>query len=417
VTLRPVPRLGRGVLLAIFLVGLGARLAAIAHVGFSSVRFGDARAYLFASEEIVRTGRYPLATERFYFRAPGYPAFLVLATLGKPERIAIAKVANACLGALGALLIAVLSARIFRSRVAAAATGGAAALHPGLVSLSTDVQSEPLFLLLLLGAGFLLLVASDRPSSNLALGAGALLALSALTRPSALALAPLLAAPLWDRRYPTRARLHLGASALAGFLAALAPWTLRNALTFRELVPVNDAAGSAFYQGNSDWMVRFYGVESRDEYRRWLVDTRRDLEDRAREANALGRGSPSAKSRYFVRKAIEQRMADPAGWLVLLLRKTWDWLRPYPNPLFWPRTVVWATAVLESLVMLLAGVGLATAARRGVRNFSLAYLFLAMAAHVALIVVWRYRLAYWEPALLLYAIPGGARLAGRGVDA
>ena len=82
--------------------------------------------------------------------------------------------------------------------------------------LSTDVQSEPLFVLLLLCSGYLLLAAADRPSSNLADRGRRRLALAALTRPSALALAPLLAAPLFDRRWPRRARGQVAASAAPG---------------------------------------------------------------------------------------------------------------------------------------------------------------------------------------------------------
>jgi hypothetical protein len=129
----------------------------------------------------------------------------------------VAKIANAVLGALGALLVAALSARIFRRRGLAIAAGVLAALHPTLVLVSSDVQSEPLFVVLLLSAGYLLLAATDRPSSNLAVLAGAFLALAALTRSSALMLAPLLLAPLWDGRYPRRASAHIAFSALLGF--------------------------------------------------------------------------------------------------------------------------------------------------------------------------------------------------------
>lgn len=390
-----------------------ARLAAIAHFGFTTLRFGDARAYLFAAEHVVRTGRYPLTTEPFYFRAPAYPVLLAGITLGHSERIAVAKVANAVLGSLAALLLAALSARLFRDRLAAIATGLAAALHPGLVSLSTDVQSEPLFLVLLLGSGYFLLAAADRPSSNLAVGAGVLLAAAALTRPSALCLAPLLAAPLFDCRYPARARTHLAASGLLGCFLGLSPWTLRNALVFHELVPINDAAGSAFYQGNSDAMVRFYGLSNREQYDRWAAETATDLLERDREARARAAGSPAAKSRYFFRAALAQRTADPLGWTALAARKAWDWIRPYPNPLFWPPALLWGIGILELSLMALAAVGLATTDRSGVRNFVLAYLALTLACHVALIVVWRYRLAYWDPVLLLYAIPAALGLERR----
>jgi 4-amino-4-deoxy-L-arabinose transferase-like glycosyltransferase len=253
----------------------------------------------------VRTGHYPRATERYYFRPPGYPYFLAAVTLGHAAWIPAAKAANALVGALAPLLLAALSARIFRRRGIALTTGVAAALHPGLVSLSMDVESEPLYLVLLLSSGYLLLAASDRPSSNLAVAAGAALALAALTRPTALVLAPFCGAVLFDRRWPPRARVHVAASAALGLALALLPWTLRNAAVFHELLPVNDAAGSAFYQGNSDWAIRFYALRSRDEYLPWSRAMFADLDRRTEELERRGVTSPGARSRYFFRAAVE----------------------------------------------------------------------------------------------------------------
>jgi 4-amino-4-deoxy-L-arabinose transferase-like glycosyltransferase len=387
----------------LFVVALAVRLVAIGIVGFQTLRFGDAKAYLFAANELLRTGHYPEKTEPFYFRAPGYPVFLIAATLGDPNRIALAKTANAVLGAAAALLMAVLSAAIFRRRTVALVTGAAAALHPGFVFVCTDIQSEPLFLFFLVCAGWCLLTATDRPSSNLAILAGAATALAALTRPSALILAPLLLAPLADRRLPGRVRLHVAFSALLGFAGALAPWTLRNAAVYREFVPVNDAGGSAFYQGNSDWMVRFYDLKTQEEYRRWSSAMFSDLEKKTREIEAASPRSPSAKSRYFVQQAAAERRAEPGGWGKLLLRKTWDWLRPYPSPLFWPPSAVWTIGAVYTVLTVLAIVGLTRRIRPGVRAFAIVCLILTMAAHVAIIVVWRYRIPYWDPILLLYA--------------
>jgi len=244
----------------------------------------------------------------------------------------------------------------------------------------------------------------------MALLAGAASGFAALTRPSALALVPLLAAPLFDRRYPLRARGHLVGSALIGFLSVLSPWTLRNAVVYRELVPINDAGGSAFYQGNSDWMVRFYQLKSLEEYKTWSAAASADLDRQSRAIETAAPRSPSAKSRYFVRQTFKERRGDPAAWSRLLLRKTWDWLRPHPNPLFWPAWAVWSVGAFYSAVTLLAVVGLVGAPRPGVRFFSLVFLAITMTAHVVIIVVWRYRIPYWDPVLLLYAIPGAARL-------
>lgn len=385
--------------------------------GWTRTDFGDGPAYLYAASEIVRTGHYPLATERYYFRAPGYPYFLAVVTLGQTDegRVAAAKAANALVGSLAPLLLAALSARVFRSRGIAIVTGLAAALHPGLVSLSMDVESEPLYLALLLAAGFLLLAASDRPSSNLAVVAGAALAFAALTRPTALVLAPFLAALLLDRRWPMRARAHLAASAFLGFALTLAPWTIRNAVLFHELLPVNDAAGSAFYQGNSDWAIRFYAIRSREEYLPWSHAMFADLDRQTAELESRGITSPGARSRAFFRKALAERHGDPSAWVWarLALRKTADFVRPWPNPLFWPRSVVAAVGILGALVTALAVLGFTRPERPGVRAFALAFLAVTLVVHVALIVVWRYRIPHWDPVFLLYAVPGGARLALR----
>jgi 4-amino-4-deoxy-L-arabinose transferase-like glycosyltransferase len=375
-------------------------------VGFSTVRFGDAPAYLSAATEIARHGRYPTSSEPFYFRAPGYPFFLAVTTFGRPDSVALAKIATAAAGSFVAPLLALLSARIFRRRGIALATGAAAALHPVFVWYSADIQSEPLFTTLLLAAAFLLLAAADRPSTTLALGAGVLLALAALTRASALALFPFLAAPLLDRRYPLRARAHLAAAGLLGFALALAPWIARNAAVFGCLVPVNDAAGNTFYQGNSDWGVRFFEIESRAEYLRWLEALHRDMERQTEELRARGLVSPSERARAFIARAFAERRADPAGWVRLLALKSWEWLRPYPTPWFWPPIVVVAIGSYSLVLYALAVVGFVSAPRPGVRAFALAVLAVSMAAHVVILVVWRFRVPYWDPVLLLYGVFG-----------
>jgi hypothetical protein len=88
-----------------------------------------------------------------------------------------------------------------------------------------------------IGAAFVLLAfavallrfAIRRPSSNFAVLSGGCLALAAWAAPPSLAFAPMLAAPLFDRRWPFRARAHVFASALLGLGLVLLPWALRRA--------------------------------------------------------------------------------------------------------------------------------------------------------------------------------------------
>lgn len=145
------------------------------------------------------------------------------------------RIGAAAYGSAAALVVAAFSARIVRRRAVAIATGAAAALCPTEALVGTGAWTAPLFVLLLLSAGYFLLAATDRPSSNLAVAAGALLALGAAGQSAlpVLALAPLTLAPLWDRRYPRRAGVHIAMSALLGFGATFAPLALGGAVRLR----------------------------------------------------------------------------------------------------------------------------------------------------------------------------------------
>jgi 4-amino-4-deoxy-L-arabinose transferase-like glycosyltransferase len=405
-----VPAIGAKALFAIFLLALAARLAVVVVTGASTARFGDAPAYQLAARALAETGRYPAKTDEYYFRPPGYAAFLAVVTLGHPDRVRVAKAASAVLGALACLLLAAIAVRLFRRRDVAIAAGAAAALDPSLVMVTSDVQSEPLFLVLILSAGFLLLAGVDRPSSTLLFVAGVAMGLAILTRPSAIFVAPLLAAPLGARRWPLRARAHLAAAGVLGAVLALAPWTIRNAFVYREFVLVSDVGGFNFYLGNSDLMARFYEIRDRKSYDAWSDETYALLGERLNELAAAGVTSPGAVTRALVRRTLSDAAARPGKTALLAARKVWDWLRPYPNPLFWPWPIVLGIGLLYVVLYALAARGLALAPRRGATLVALAVLVASMAAHVMTLVSWRYRVPYWDPVLVLYGAFGAGTL-------
>jgi hypothetical protein len=388
------------------------RLAAASAAGLSTPRFGDWDAFVSGARELVHTGTYPDRTTYFFFEAPGYPFYLAAATLGHPGNIALDKTVSAAAGAAAAPLLAWISLALFGSRRVALATGAAGAILPSFVLFSSDVESEALFLPLLLAAGGMLLAATDRRSRWLALGAGAFLAAAALTRPSALALAPLLLAPLLDRRSPAPSRRRVAAAAVAGFVLALAPWTIRNALRFGELLPVSDGLGATFFDGNSVWANRIYALKDRSEVAPMNAAMHAD---RVARLAALGIvpgtvafRSPSRRSWALIHAALDDRRADPAGTRLLLVRKLWHWLRPYPTP-FWGWPIVLSATLFYLALYAAAASGMGSAERRGAVGFCLAVLVLSMAVHLAILVLWRYRVPYWDPILLLYGVPGAAR--------
>ena len=366
-------------------------------------RFGDAAAYVRAARLLWTTGTYPAWTDLFLFRPPGYPAFLALSTWGHPERIGWDRAANVLLGSFAVLVLAAIAGRAARSLVAARVAGAAAAVYPPFLLLSAEPQSEPLFLLLYLAAGFLLLAAVDRPSSGCAVAAGASLALAALTRPSALPMAALLAAPLFDRRFPPRVRRSIAGSALFGFCVVLLPWTARNALRFGGFLPVSDGGAFVFWQGNSPSAVAYYRARTPAETDRWTRAFGEELARLPAEIPGSASASPVVRARAFSRAARGWIAAHPRAETDLLRRKAGDWLRPWADPRFHPRRVVLLSAAAYPALALLAAAGLLVASRRGVATAALAVLAVSMAVHVATIVALRYRAVYWDPVLIVYA--------------
>jgi predicted membrane-bound dolichyl-phosphate-mannose-protein mannosyltransferase len=151
-------------------------------------------------------------------------------------------VAHAVLGSVTTLVLASIALRIFSSRTAGIIAGVLAGLNPLLWPVA-GAPREPTFLLLWLSSGFLLIVAVDRPSSGCGLLAGLALALAALVRPSVIIFVPLLAAPLFDRRFPSAIRRALAGSAIFGFCLIFIAGTLRKATLYPAGLPVVDRPG------------------------------------------------------------------------------------------------------------------------------------------------------------------------------
>ncbi len=213
-----------------------ARVVAALVLG-GSFKFADEAMY-------VDTARRLSAGEGFgvdYLRVPGYPAFLAALSLGLPVGLGFVRVAQAAVAGLGAVLVFELGDRIFGRRAAVAA-GLIYALDPLLVLAAGLLYPETVAALILLSAVLLALDAAERDRPVRSAGAGLLLGVLALLRPTALVLPPVVATwiALAVRTRGGRWLVHVGALGIA-LLLALAPWTLRNLRVHGQLVPVATA--------------------------------------------------------------------------------------------------------------------------------------------------------------------------------
>ena len=183
-------------------------------------------------------------------RAPGYPAFLALAGGGAAVTATVptaVKVAQACVGAIGVVLIGLVAGRL-----AGPAAGSAAALigacYPPLVWIAAYAYSEALVWPL----GFVLISLFDRAISERGskqrvtmILCGGLSGLTVLIRPSTLFFLLLATTWLLWRRRPA---LALGLA--IGACVVVAPWTARNYREYGRFVAVATEGGVTFWTGN-----------------------------------------------------------------------------------------------------------------------------------------------------------------------
>lgn len=235
-------RSSRWVVVAL-LLGLALRLGA--HVFLRATPpAGDELEYSARAAALVE-GRTLLGEGK---RPPGSiwasAAFQRLTGLGGPE----ARLMNVLAGCGVIALVWVLGMRAGGGRVAAIAAF-ATALYPVLILYDVSQWSEPLYSVLLFGAVALL---ARRAGAAAAVGAGALMGAAALTREvgvilPALGGVALLGGGGWrDRRAWARAALLV-----AGFLAVLAPWTIRQNRGDGPFTLVSRTSGLNLYIGNA----------------------------------------------------------------------------------------------------------------------------------------------------------------------
>lgn len=182
------------------------------------------------------------------FRAPLYPAFLAILYFmsGLDQRIGVARIAQAFLGASLAPLTAVLAARLGVSRRGAAIAGLILAVYPVLLLYPVALATENLFFPLVLLAAILLLRAVETDRLRDYAVAGAAFGAAMLTRSIIGAALVPIAAWSW-RRCPGSKR---GTMVLVGCVIAVSlPWAVRNSIVAGRPTPIETSMGYNLFLG------------------------------------------------------------------------------------------------------------------------------------------------------------------------
>jgi 4-amino-4-deoxy-L-arabinose transferase-like glycosyltransferase len=191
------------------------------------------------------------------FRAnPVLPFLLSLVFRTFGEQLLWARIGQAILGAATCVLVSRIGARLFGASVGVA-SGLLLALYPPHIYLSGVFYVDAVLSFVLAFAVWCVTVLLDGPPSpRRALGCGAVLGVTVLTRPLFAVYCPCVCLLILLRaRGAVRARVMEGGALLCGVLLVVLPWTLRNAVTFGRLVPVSSGFHTHLWQGNNELSV------------------------------------------------------------------------------------------------------------------------------------------------------------------
>jgi 4-amino-4-deoxy-L-arabinose transferase-like glycosyltransferase len=233
-------------------VGVRAAWIAYANVDPLDGRFDDTVFYFTSAKSLAQDFTFRDNFGRYTAHwPPGYPLALSGVFAAAGAHLLAAKALNVAISAATVLLTYVLGARAFGVRPGMLAAL-LLALSPGHAYFSSLVMAEVLFCF-----GFLTIVAllvwwtinTERASWERLLALGVATGCLTLVRAEAVFL-PVAFAVLWKIVLGGwRPALRYSAIFALGFVLAVTPWAVRNALRFHEFVPLRDAPQSGLANG------------------------------------------------------------------------------------------------------------------------------------------------------------------------
>jgi Dolichyl-phosphate-mannose-protein mannosyltransferase len=366
----------------------------------------DEREYLALARSLARGEgyRYPAdepdpGTAQQFGRAPGYPAFLAtfivpVAVDHVPRRV---QIVQACVGALGVWLIAVMAARAGgpRAGVAAAAI---AAVYPPLVWMPAYALSETLYSTVALAVALALHANKGdshpylRRKVTVTFICGVLTGVGILIRPAMVFFLPLAAVWMAARRAYSAAAVLVVTAALV-----VLPWTIRNHRVYGRWIAVASEGGVTFWTGNHPLARGDGDLAANPDLKR------AELAFRAAHPGL----TPEQLEPLYYRDALAWIRSAPGAWLALEARKAFYTIVP-AGPSYAVHSVKYYAASVVSYGLALA------AAIAGVRRWrtigapgGLEPLWLLAAATVLAGLIFfpqeRFRLPAIDPALVATA--------------
>ena len=389
-------------LLAIALLLVALRSFALLWYGIEKVNFGDAPDYLEAARFICEKGAYPESGSVPFFRPPLYPAALSLVQACSGQNLFLAKALNVLSDLLSLTVLGVLAFGIFGAK-GAALSMLLFALDPGLIYLSLEIRTEPLFTFLLLSSLSALFyshrLVEGGKSRAFAILSAAFLSLSALTRPASLGLTPLYIYTLSKNRRNVFYFIFFAA-------LTLAPWVLRNHLRYGEFIIVNDAMGYNLWRGSHPELFAASHKTQPEEFQEHMHRFETQISAQMDQVIRGKSQSPKERERLWISEFWKIVQAYPREVLSYTAFKTVNFWRLWLNPAAHSRKTVFISALwfLTLFAATISGMRHLYIRERKLFLWLIAYAAMITLMHVPFQTVMRFRIPFAEPIMLLISV-------------
>jgi hypothetical protein len=246
---------------------------------------------------------------------PGYAFFIApllwltmhVGGLATHEPILVALANTACW--TGAVYLTIRLARLVVDGRSALIAGALVAVWPNGVIGASVALSEPLLVVLVLGATVVALEGRGGMTMGRAVGAGVLFGLSALVRPVSLVFVVVVLV------CATRARIAtpiVAGTFVVAMLLAISPWTIRNATTMRAFVPISTNTGDDLCIGHHPNASGGFG------YSDYCADA---------HAQSPGVAAEISRYHYATRQALHYAKTHPLEEVPLMGKRIWATVR------------------------------------------------------------------------------------------
>jgi len=296
-------------LAAVLVAGLLVRLLLLVASSLMQVQIGDERQYVQLAANLFQGHGFVFEPGRpTSMRPPLYPLFIAgVWSLTGHESLPAIRAVQVLLALLTTLAVYVLALRLFDRRTALIAAA-ITCFYPSFLFSGLLLLTEVLFTMLLVVFVLQYDILVQRPRFAVALSTGATLGLAALTRsvlwPFPIVLVPLVAMSV---RGTVRRRITMAACCLAGYVAIVGPWAVRNTTLQHTLTIVDNMGGMNLMMGNYEYTPedRMWDAVSLTGEKNW--------------SHSLGITHPEAatwtdgqKEKWAQREAIGFMLANPA---------------------------------------------------------------------------------------------------------